>query len=43
MKPDDLAATMYHLLGLDPQTEVRDLSDRPIPVSYGNVVENVIA
>jgi len=43
VKPDDLAATMYHLLGLDPHTEVRDVADRPVPVSYGNVVEGILA
>jgi hypothetical protein len=43
VKPDDLAATMYHLLGLDPHTEVRDVADRPVPVSYGNVVEGVLS
>jgi len=34
---------MYHLLGLEPHTEVHDGADRPVPVSYGNVVENIIA
>ena len=24
VRPDDLAATMFHLLGIDPHTEVRD-------------------
>jgi hypothetical protein len=43
VRPDDLAATMYHLLGIDSHTEVRDTADRPVPVSYGNVVENIIA
>jgi uncharacterized protein (DUF1501 family) len=43
VKPDDLAATMYHLLGLDPHTEVRDVANRPVPVSYGNVVEGILA
>ena len=43
VRPDDLAATIYHLLGIDPHTEVHDGADRPVPVSYGNVVENVIA
>ncbi len=43
VSPDDLAATMYHLMGLNPHTEVHDGADRPVPVSYGNVVEGVIA
>jgi hypothetical protein len=40
--PDDLAATMYHLMGLDPHHEVRDIANRPVPLSYGNVIEGVI-
>jgi hypothetical protein len=43
VKPDDLAATMYHLLGLDPHTEVRDMANRPVPVTSGNVVEGILA
>ncbi|HVV71240.1 MAG TPA: DUF1501 domain-containing protein, partial [Verrucomicrobiae bacterium] len=43
VKPDDLSATMFHLLGLDPHTEVRDVANRPVPVSYGNVVEGILA
>lgn len=43
VKPDDLAATMYHLLGIAPDTEVHDAVGRPLPVSYGKVVHDVIA
>ena len=28
--PDDLAATMFSLLGIDPHTEVRDALNRPV-------------
>lgn len=41
--PDDLSATMYHLMGVDPHTEVRDVADRPVPLTYGKVVDGVIA
>ena len=41
--PDDLSATMFHLLGLNPHTELRDRANRPVPVTYGNVIEGVIA
>lgn len=41
--PDDLAATMYHLLGIDPHTEVRDPLDRPLPISAGRVIDGVLA
>nr|WP_218280769.1 DUF1501 domain-containing protein [Verrucomicrobium spinosum] len=41
--PDDLAATMYQLMGIDPHTEVRDVANRPVPLSYGNAIEGVMA
>ena len=31
----DLAATLYQLLGVDPDTAVPDLTGRPIPISHG--------
>jgi hypothetical protein len=35
---DDLAATVFALLGIDPHTEVRDKLNRPLPVSAGKIV-----
>ena len=43
VRPDDLAATMYYLLGIDPHTEVRDLGNRPIHITDGKPVMDVIA
>jgi hypothetical protein len=43
VKPDDLAATIYHLLGIPHDTEVRDAVNRPLPISYGKPVMEVIA
>ena len=43
VRPDDLAATMYHLLGIDPETEVRDTADRPLAISSGKPIRAVIA
>lgn len=40
---DDLIATVFELLGIDPQTELRDKLNRPLPVSAGRIVTNVIA
>jgi hypothetical protein len=42
-KPDDLAATMYYLLGIDPHTEVRDPLDRPLPISAGKPLLGLLA
>ena len=41
--PDDLSATMFHALGIDPTTELRDQLDRPIPVSYGAPIAGLFA
>ena len=41
--PDDLAATIYHLLGIDPASEVFDTLKRPLPISYGKPVLEVMA
>jgi arylsulfatase A-like enzyme len=30
--PKDVLATLYHLLGIDPHTEIRDRLGRPLPV-----------
>jgi len=42
-RPEDLSATLFELLGLDPETEVRDKLDRPMPISRGKVIDDVIA
>ncbi|HEX6985650.1 MAG TPA: DUF1501 domain-containing protein [Planctomycetaceae bacterium] len=41
--PDDLAATIYALMGLDPETEIRDALDRPLPLSRGRVIYDLMA
>lgn len=43
VRPDDLAATMYYLLGIDPATEVAGFGGRPVQISYGKPVMGVIA
>ncbi|MFO0965659.1 MAG: DUF1501 domain-containing protein [Gemmataceae bacterium] len=42
IRPDDIAATMYHLVGIDPATEVRDPLGRPLPVSQGEVIRDIL-
>jgi hypothetical protein len=39
--PSDLAATIFHCLGIDPHTEVRDQLGRPLAVSRGSVIGQV--
>lgn len=43
VRPDDLAATMFSLLGIDPETEIRDPLDRPFPIAAGRPVTGVFA
>ena len=31
----DVCATIYHLLGIDPETTVRDRADRPVTIAHG--------
>ncbi|MDP6445301.1 MAG: DUF1501 domain-containing protein [Pirellulaceae bacterium] len=42
VRPEDLAATMYYLLGIDPATEIHDLGNRPFPIG-GDPIHDVIA
>jgi Protein of unknown function (DUF1501) len=37
--PDDVGATVYHLLGIDPATEIRDRFGRPVRLNRGEVME----
>jgi len=43
VRPEDLSATLFHLLGLDPHAEVRDALNRPLPISTGSVIGGVLA
>jgi hypothetical protein len=37
--PNDVGATVYHVLGIDPASEVRDRQDRPAQLNSGSVME----
>jgi hypothetical protein len=42
--PNDILATVYHLLGFDPyQTTIPDRTDRPIHLTEGHVVQELLA
>ncbi|HEY1602190.1 MAG TPA: DUF1501 domain-containing protein [Pirellulales bacterium] len=43
VRPDDLAATMFHLLGIDPQTEVHDTNNRPLVIAAGRPISEILA
>jgi hypothetical protein len=42
VKPEDLAATIFYLLGIDPDSEIRDRNNRPLAIA-GKPVLDVIA
>ena len=42
VRPEDLAATLYYLMGIDPGSEIVDLSNRPLVIG-GNTIHDVIA
>jgi hypothetical protein len=38
VRPADICATIYHCLGIDPDTTVPDRTGRPVPISHGGEV-----
>ncbi|MFO0844794.1 MAG: DUF1501 domain-containing protein [Gemmataceae bacterium] len=40
--PDDVGATVYDVLGLDPTSEVRDRLDRPVQLNRGEVIRPLV-
>jgi uncharacterized protein (DUF1501 family) len=44
VRPADLVATIYHLLGIEPELELRDRQDRPFAlVPWGSPVRELLA
>jgi uncharacterized protein (DUF1501 family) len=41
--PADLAATVYHLLGVDPRMQIRDRLNRPLTLCDGQMIEGVLS
>jgi len=39
--PDDIGATVYHVLGINPGAEIRDRLDRPVRLNRGEVMQAV--
>jgi uncharacterized protein (DUF1501 family) len=42
-RPEDLAATMFEALGIDPEAEIRDKLNRPLPVARGKPIRELFA
>ncbi len=43
VRPEDIAATLYWAMGIDPATEVVDTQSRPLPISTGAPVQKIFA
>lgn len=41
-RPTDLAATIYHCLGVDPETQIRDRLDRPLTLCEGKLLQDLL-
>ena len=39
--PDDMGATIYHALGIDPHLEIRDRQDRPVQLNRGKIMHDL--
>ena len=42
VSPEDVAATVYTLLGIDPTTELRDGQDRPYTLAPGTPIAGLV-
>jgi uncharacterized protein (DUF1501 family) len=40
--PEDLAATIYHCLGVDPRTQLRDRLGRPLTLCEGSPIQAIL-
>jgi uncharacterized protein (DUF1501 family) len=43
VRPDDLSATIFQQLGIDHKTHMHDIQGRPVPLSYGEPVGDLLA
>jgi hypothetical protein len=42
VQPDDIAATMFAAVGIDPATEIQDPLGRPLPISRGQPIREIM-
>jgi Protein of unknown function (DUF1501) len=42
VSPQDLTATIFHCLGIDPQATIHDTLGRPLPISRGQIIRPIL-
>jgi hypothetical protein len=42
VSPQDLSATIFHCLGFQPNTEIHDTLGRPVPITRGEVIRQIV-
>jgi uncharacterized protein (DUF1501 family) len=43
LKPDDVLATIYEVMGIDPETTFKDFAGRPVPlVDQGKAIKEIL-
>jgi uncharacterized protein (DUF1501 family) len=42
VRPADYLATVFHCLGYEAETQIRDMEGRPLPISRGQVIQEVL-
>ena len=43
VRPEDITATLFHCLGLTPDTEIQDIQGRSLVISQGQVLRQILA
>jgi uncharacterized protein (DUF1501 family) len=43
VRPEDITATIFHCLGISPESEIRDAQGRPLVISRGQVLNQILA
>ena len=41
--PADITATIYHCLGIDPHCEMLDQNERPMRLSEGHIISDILS
>lgn len=42
VRPQDLTATIFHCLGISPESEIRDALNRPMPITRGEIIRSIL-